>query len=299
MNSARIFDVKRFGVNDGRGIRTVLFMKGCPLRCRWCQNPEGLTPGVNVWHARSLCVGCHACVAACRHGAIAFDEAGALIDSDSCTRCGDCVRACPTGALRFDARIMTVDEALEEVLRDEVFYRVAGGGVTLSGGDPVQSPEFSLGVLKACRDRGIDTAVETCLHAGRDVVGALAELSDEVIADIKLIDPVRHRAATGADNALILDNIRRLARRKTRMRLRTPLIPGFTADRENIEGIARFISSLGAPVPWELINFNPMCRDKYASLRLKYEFDPALKPYSEGEMRAFRTLAEAQGLRVL
>ncbi len=299
MMKALVFDIKRFGVNDGNGIRTVLFLKGCPLRCRWCQNPEGLTPGISVWYARSICILCRSCAAACPEKCIDFDEEGVRIDHDACTRCGACIKACPTGALRFDAREMTVNEAMEEILKDEVFYRAAGGGVTLSGGDPAYSPGFSVALLKACREKGIGTAVETSLFASPDVAVALADACDELIADVKLIDPMRHRAATGTDNALILDNIRRLAARGTAMRLRTPLIPGYTAFDENIAGIADFIASVDPSIPYELINFNPMCREKYLSLRWEYGFDRDQKPFSPSEMRGFKTIAQSRGLHVL
>ncbi len=299
MTKALVFDIKRFGVNDGNGIRTVLFLKGCPLRCRWCQNPEGLTPGINVWYARSLCILCRSCAAACPEKCIGFDEEGVRIDHDACTRCGACIQACPTGALRFDAQEMTVAEAMREILKDEVFYRTAGGGVTLSGGDPAFSPGFSAALLKACRERGIGTAAETSLYASPDVADTLADACDEVIADIKLIDPKRHKAATGRSNAVILRNIRRLAARGATLRLRTPLIPGFTADEENIAGIADFIASVDPSIPYELINFNPMCREKYRSLRWDYGFDSGQKPFSPSEMQGFKAIAESRGLHVL
>lgn len=299
MTSALIFDIKRFGVNDGNGIRTVLFIKNCPLKCRWCQNPEGLTPGVNVWYARSVCIGCRSCVAACPKKCLVYDEEGVIIGNDACTRCGACINVCPTGALRFDAKEMTVEEAMLEIEKDEVFYHAAGGGVTLSGGDPAMTPEFSLAVLKACRERSIGTAVETCLYASPGIVDALADACDEIIADIKLIDPARHKAATGADNALILRNIRHLAARGANLRLRTPLIPGFTADHENITAIADFIASLNPAIPYELINFNPMCREKYRSLRWVYAFDTDQRPFTPSEMRGFKAVAEARGLKVL
>ncbi len=299
MMKALVFDIKRFGVNDGNGIRTVLFLKGCPLRCRWCQNPEGLTPDINVWYARSICILCRSCAAACPEKCIDFDGEGVRIDHSACTRCGACIHACPTGALRFDAQEMTVSEAMREIVKDEVFYRTAGGGVTLSGGDPAYSPGFSLAVLKACRERGIGTAVETCLYTNPDVADALADACDEVIADIKLIDPVRHKAATGTDNALILRNIRRLAARGANLRLRTPLIPGYTADEENIAAIADFIASVDPSIPYELINFNPMCREKYRSLRQEYGFDKDQKPFSPSEMRGFKAIAESRVFHVL
>lgn len=295
---ANIFDVKRFAINDGEGIRTVLFIKGCPLKCKWCQNPEGIFPDIRVWYAKNICVGCKACVAACGADAIGWDERGARIDQGKCTRCGDCTVACPTGAIRFDGTSMSVEEALREVEKDLAFYG-RDGGVTLSGGECMASPAFSLAVLKSCRERGIGTEIETSLYAKPETVDAFANVTDRVIADIKLIDPARHRAATGVDNELILSNIRRLAGSKTNLLLRTPLIPGFTADRENIGGIAEFVASLNADVPVELLNFNPMCRDKYESLRMPYQFDSNQREIPEQDVQALKQILTDHGLRAL
>jgi len=298
MISANIFDVKRFAINDGDGIRTVLFIKGCPLRCKWCQNPEGIFPDIRIWYAKSMCVGCKACVAACKANAIGWDEKGARIDQDRCTRCGKCTVACPTGAIRFDGKEMSAEEALHEIGKDRAFYG-KDGGVTLSGGECMASPEFSLAVLKGCRERGIGTSIETSLHAKPETVDAFAEVTDRIIADIKLIDPARHKAATGADNGLILSNIRRLAERKADLLLRTPLIPGFTDDKENITGIAEFVASLDADIPVELLNFNPMCRDKYESLRIPYQFDSNQREIPEKDVQALKQILTEHGLRAL
>lgn len=298
MITANIFDVKRFSVNDGDGIRTTLFIKGCPLRCAWCQNPEGIDPQIRVWYAKNVCAGCRACVAACGEGTIGWDEKGADVDKQKCTLCGRCVSACPTGAIRFDAKRMSVEEAVAEIEKDAAFYG-RDGGVTLSGGECMASPEFSLAVLKACRERGIGTVIETSLYAPPETADAFYETTDRIIADIKLIDPARHKAGTGVDNALILGNIRRMAERKADLLLRTPLIPGYTDDEENIEGIAKFVSSLNADVPVELLNFNPMCRDKYESLRIPYRFDPNQREIPEQKVQALKQILTGYGLRAL
>lgn len=296
MSSANIFDIKRFGVTDGQGIRTVLFIKGCPLRCKWCHNPEGISREIRLWRMPGRCVGCGSCVAACTRGALCTDEQGILIDDTKCDLCGDCVRACSTGAMQPDAVTMSVDEAMAEIARDEVFYGETGG-VTLSGGECSASPEFSLEVLGRCRERGIHTAIETCLYAPAEVIRELAQNTDSVIADIKLIDPQRHKEATGADNALILKNFEELARTKKDLLVRIPLIPGYTADAENITGIAKYIAGVNKNIPVELINFNPMCTGKYASLRRDFINAPAY-PYPRSRMREFAKLVSDQGLSV-
>ena len=298
MNTANVFDVKRFSINDGGGIRTTLFIKGCPLRCSWCQNPEGIDSHIRVWYAKNACAGCRACVTACKAGAIAWDERGAKIDHTACTLCGACTAACPTGAMRLDAREMTVEQAVGEVEKDAAFYG-KDGGVTLSGGECMQSPAFSLAVLSACRERGIGTSIETSLFASPAIVDAFAERTDCIFADVKLIDPARHKAATGVGNALILENIRRLANRGANMVLRVPLIPRFTADKANIEAIADFVASLSGDVPVELLNFNPMCREKYASMRLPYPFEPDARELPEDEVDALKEILLSRGVRAL
>jgi len=298
MTTANVFDIKRFSINDGDGIRTTIFLKGCPLNCKWCQNPEGLIPEIRLWYARNTCVCCKSCIAACEMGALRWDERGVAIDHDACTRCGACVTACPTGAIRFDAQRMSVEEALFEIEKDRPFYGT-DGGVTLSGGECMASPAFSLGVLRACRERGINAQIETCLYAKPEVADAFCEAADKIIADIKLIDPARHEAATGVDNAPILRNIRRLAERGADLLIRVPLIPGFTDDVENIRGIAGFVASLARDIPVELLNFNPMCREKYESLRQEYRFDPDQREIPQERVDALKRILTEHGLTAL
>lgn len=298
MMRANVFDIKRFSINDGDGIRTTIFLKGCPLSCKWCQNPEGLIPEIRLWYAKNICVACKSCIASCKVGALSWDARGVAIDHDTCTRCGACVVACPTGAIRFDAKEMQLEEVLQEIERDRPFYG-ADGGVTLSGGECMASPAFSLGVLRACRERGINAQIETSLYARVETVDAFAEAADRIIADIKLIDPARHLRETGVDNALILRNIRHLSQKGTHLLLRVPLIPGFTDDEENIRGIAQFVASLGREIPVELLNFNPMCREKYESLRQRYAFDPNQREIAQERVDALKQILTDHGLRTL
>ncbi len=298
MITANIFDIKRFSINDGDGIRTTIFLKGCPLACKWCQNPEGLIPEIQLWYAKNICVACKSCIAACEAGALSWDDRGVAINHDACTRCGDCVVACPTGAIRFDAQSLSVEKILAEIEKDRPFYG-SDGGVTLSGGECMMSPAFSLGVLRGCRERGINTQIETSLFASPEVVTAFAQVTDKIIADIKLIDPIRHKQATGVDNAVILRNIRHLAETGTNLLLRVPLIPGFTDDEENIRGIAGFIDSLERDIPVELLNFNPMCREKYESLRETYQFDLDQREIPQARVDALKQILTEHGLRAI
>ena len=298
MTSAYIFDIKRFGINDGAGIRTVFFLKGCPLSCLWCQNPEGLLPGIHLWYAWYRCVGCKSCIAACPTGALSFGERGVCIDDEACTLCGRCIEICPTGALRLDAVEMTVEEALAEVEKDRVFYDASGGGVTLSGGECTASPAFSLELLAACKARGINTAIETCLHVGIKTLQAFLPVTDKIIADVKLIDPAAHKAATGADNALILKNLMMLAWTDCDLLIRVPLIPGFTATEENIRAIGAFIALLPRSIPVELINYNPMCREKYEALHKVYPVAET-SPLAAEQVLSYKDILAGYGLKVL
>jgi pyruvate formate lyase activating enzyme len=297
MTSANIFDIKRFGINDGHGIRTVFFLKGCPLRCAWCQNPEGLEADIHVWYARHRCVQCKGCVAACPEGAVSFDKRGVTVDDRKCTRCGLCVKARPTGALRFDATRMTVEEALREVEKDRVFYEASGGGVTLSGGECTMSPAFSIELLATCQALGINTAIETCLQVPAETLKAFLPVTDRIIADVKLADPALHKAYTGADNALILKNLGMLAETDCELLLRVPLIPGFTATEENVRAIGELIAKLPRKIPVELINYNPMCREKYEALRKTYPVSDT-SPLDPSRLKRFRDILVSLGLDV-
>jgi pyruvate formate lyase activating enzyme len=297
MIRANIFDIKRFGITDGGGIRTVLFIKGCPMRCKWCHNPEGISHDIRLWRMPGRCVNCGSCIAACGKCALTADDKGILIDDKKCDLCGDCVRACPTGAMLPDAVSMSVEEAMREITLDRVFYGDTGG-ITLSGGECTASPEFSLAVLKACREKGIHTAIETCMYAAPEIMNEFAQNTDSIIADIKILDTQRHKEATGVDNALILNNFEQLARTKKDLLIRIPLIPGYTADAKNISDIAAYISSVNDEVPVELINFNPMCEGKYESLRRDFITGAPKSPFTRNQMKEFAQIVSDHGLQV-
>lgn len=297
MIRANIFDIKRFGVNDGGGIRTVLFIKGCPLRCKWCHNPEGISHEIRLWRMPGRCVDCGSCVPACTKGALALDNQGILIDDKKCDLCGNCVRACPTGAMLPDAVSMSVEEAMDEILRDVVFYAETGG-VTLSGGECTASPAFSLAVLKACRKQGIHTAIETCMYTPPEIMRDFAQNTDSIIADIKIFDAQRHKEATGVDNTFILENFEQLARSEKDLLIRIPLIPGYTADTKNISDISAYIADINDKVSVELINFNPMCSGKYESLRRDFIKEVPKSPYSRSQMKMFGQIVSDHGLQV-
>lgn len=296
MSKANIFDIKRFAIQDGSGIRTVLFIKGCPLRCKWCQNPEGLSKGIRIWARGNRCVACDSCIQACPRQAISRDGKGLRIDAAQCDLCGKCEAICPTMTLQRDGRPMDVQEAMEHILQDRLFYGTEGGA-TLFGGECTASPDFSLAVLEASKKAGIHTAIETCMHAPASIMDDFCQAAGAILADIKLLDPQRHKAATGVDNGCILENFARLARRAPSLLIRIPLIPGYTADEGNVAAIAAHVAKVNRAIPVELINFNPLCISKYQTLRQAY-IPTDGKPLPPAEVARLAQIVKAQGLSV-
>jgi len=302
MTTGWVFDCKRFSIHDGRGLRSTLFLKGCPLRCPWCHNPEGMVPGQRLAHSSARCIGCGTCLHACPESALsAADSARDIhIDETRCTKCGRCIDACPTGAMAFDARELSSEQAIEELLRDQTFFEVSSGGVTLSGGEPLLQPEFTIEVLDGCRWRGVGTAIETCLAAPLQHVEAMARVTDEVFVDIKLADERQHRELLGWPLEPILRNLQYLVRVGANVVVRIPLIPGFTAIESNLKGIGQIVFGLEPQPPVELLNFNPFAEAKYRRLGRTWAFAESSRRYSLQELAAFRQTLRSAGVeRVL
>ena len=301
MTTGRVFDLQRFSVHDGPGIRTTVFLKGCPLRCRWCQNPEGLERAVSLWHFQNLCGRSGHCQEVCPTRAITLGPAGVEIDHAACTLCGDCVDACPSNALAFDGRDVTTDEVVAEVARDAIFHEVSGGGVTFSGGEPLAQAVFVRDTATALKAKGLPTTLESSFHAPWSSIEPLLPVIDLFIVDVKVADPEAHRVATGVSNELILDNLRRLAealRGTGRILVRVPLVPGYTATPENLRAIAGLIVGIDPGLPVELMNFNPLASAKYRRMGMAHEFADVTRGYSPAEMAEFQSLFAERGLAV-
>ncbi len=276
-----VFNIQRMSTEDGPGLRTTVFAKGCSLECLWCHNPEGISPTPEVvWHGPK-CIHSRACDAACPEGAILRSGDEIEIDRGRCTACGDCVDQCPSGAMERWGTDWSLDDLVREVEKDRSYFETSGGGVTVSGGEPVLRASFLAPFLLRCRDLALHTALDTCGMCSRSSLQRLAGCADLVLFDLKEIDPERHARLTGQPNQRILDSLLAVAEQMREgplpqeLWIRTPLIPGATLTEENIRGIGAFIArEVGDVVTrWELCAFNNLATDKYHRLGLRWEYE--------------------------
>ena len=239
-----VFDIKRYAIHDGPGIRTTVFLKGCLLNCSWCHNPEGKAREQEFMWWKERCIGCRDCQNVCTKGAISFLDDSFVFDNKKCDLCRACADACHSQALKLVGKEMTVTQAMKEIEKDMVFYDESGGGVTLSGGEPLLQPDFSASLLRACKEIGIHTAVDTCGHADSDIVSQISKHVDLFLYDLKLINDEKHAKFTGVSNKLILENLKRLSDNGQKIIVRFPLVPGVNDDEKDVLELGGFVSSL-------------------------------------------------------
>lgn len=279
--SGTITDIQRFSIHDGPGIRTTVFLKGCNQRCFWCHNPETLGRGPQLQFFPDRCIGCGACIEHCPQGAHTWVNGEHQFERERCVACGACAATCYSKALVIIGEAKTADEVVEVVLRDRAFYETSGGGVTISGGDPILQPEFTEAILSRCRGAGIHTAIETAANVPWERIERILAVTDLVMMDIKVMDSERHRAFTGVRNERILENAKHLSETGVPMIVRTPIVPGVNDDEDSVAAVAAFVSELPGPTSYELLRFHAMATHKYDSLGMVYDAAPLQAPTSE------------------
>jgi pyruvate formate lyase activating enzyme len=290
-----VTNIQRFSIHDGPGIRTTVFLKGCNLRCFWCHNPETLKPKPELEVHPDQCIGCGACFEICPQGAHVIQDGERIFCRELCQACGRCAQECYAEALVIVGESKTVDEVVEEVLRDRPFYETSGGGVTLSGGEPLLQFDFSYAILERCKAEGLHTAIETAANFPWERVEAILPVTDLVMMDIKLLDSEAHQACTNVPNERILANAQRLGHGDRPLIIRTPIIPGVNDTPEIVGAIADLISDFPALEYYELLPFHPMATSKYNSLDIDYRARDLERP-SKDLMEELTEVAASRGI---
>jgi len=297
MKKGTIFNIEKYAIHDGPGIRTTVFFKGCPLRCWWCHNPEGQNSRHELVFRESRCVGCGECVKNCSKKALSLTSRHVALNRDSCDKCGACAQACSSEALSIIGKEMSVEETIKEIERDRAFYDESGGGVTFSGGEPLLQPDFLNAILRECNERDIHTTLDTSGYASQEVVDRICNKADLFLYDIKTMDDSSHKKYTGVSNKLILQNLGRLAKNGSDIVISLPIIPRINDDETNILRTGEFISSLRSVKYVSLLAYHKTGVDKYKNLGRSYRLGKTQSPRSE-KMEIIRKKLEAFGLKV-
>ncbi len=275
MIKGTIFNIQRFSIHDGPGIRTTVFLKGCPLRCLWCHNPEGLSREIDIEYSPVKCIGCGRC-RICPNGCHSIRDGGHYFDRDKCDKCGKCVEACVSGSLLVAGKDYTVDEVMKKVESDVLFYKESGGGMTISGGEPFYQSEFTAALFKAAKEKGIHTAVETCGFCSDDALQRALPYIDLFLFDYKVTGAEAHKAATGVDNGVILKNLKTIDDAGKKITLRCPIIPSINDNNEHFEAIANIANTHENIVKVDLEPYHDLGAAKYTNIGKTPAFSHAI-----------------------
>jgi pyruvate formate lyase activating enzyme len=280
MTTGTVFNIQRYSIHDGPGIRTTVFLKGCPLNCWWCQNPESQLSGQEMVFWEDRCIGCGACSLNCPSGAIRMENKKPVTDKNKCNLCGECSRICPAQVREMIGKKLTAEEIIKEIEKNLVFYEESGGGVTFSGGEPLGQSEFLEGLLNSCREKKIHTAVDTSGYVSWEILNKMIPKVDLFLYDLKLMDNERHKKYTGVSNELILENLKKLSSVHNNIFVRFPVIPGINDDCQNIKEIGKFLSFLKI-VQVDLLSYHYIGKDKYRRLGSAYKLATTQPPSKE------------------
>ncbi len=293
MQMPLLFDIKRYAIHDGPGIRIVIFLKGCNLSCAWCHNPEGIPAGQERMYAPARCIRCGTCVEACPNRALTLTSGGIATDTALCRMCGACAEVCPTKAIELSGTRLTVEEIMMEIEKERVFFEQSGGGVTFSGGEPLLHPDMLLQLLDECGKRGIHRAVDTAGLVSSEILLQVAGHTDLFLYDLKMVDSVRHHQWTGVPNGKILENLRILAGTDTNLIIRIPLISGVNDDEDNLIQTAQFVATLpGEKKTVNLLPYHKIAQTKYLKLGRAVDFQLLEEPGAEAIQKAVEIFKE-------
>ncbi|WP_027634615.1 trans-4-hydroxy-L-proline dehydratase activase [Clostridium hydrogeniformans] len=292
-----IFNIQKYSIHDGPGIRSTVFFKGCPLKCKWCHNPESQSFEREIMFYVDRCIGCNYCVNECENGGLYLEDGNIVFDKEKCLGCGKCCEVCPTNAREFIGKHMTTDAVFHEILKDKIFYDESKGGVTFSGGEPLSQGSDLIDIIKKCKERKIHITLDTSGYASEEILKQVCENVDLVLYDLKVIDNEKHKEYIGVDNKIILENLKILVKLNKRVFVRIPLIPGVNTNKKDIEDYIKFLKETGGIEEVDILPYHNISSEKYNRLNKEYELKDVEVP-SEKMLDEIKEDFEKNGFKV-